>query len=77
MSKIWQSAGSCEISGALRSHSHYEMAREVIPRYSASCSCVISFSRRRRLRVEPIDTYLSSKKYSKALFCFNYIKFQK
>ena len=31
------------MSGEVRPHSHCETAREVIPRYSASCSCVIPF----------------------------------
>ena len=56
------------MSGAVRSHSHCEIARYVMPRYSASCSCVISFSRRKRLIVEPTDIFCPPKSIQKR-FC--------
>ena len=56
------------MSGAVRSHSHCEIARDVMPRYSASCSCVISFSRRNRLIVEPTDIFCPPKSIQKR-FC--------
>lgn len=53
-SKMFARTGSWAMSGAVLPHSHWDTAREVIPRYSASCSCVISRFLRRFRMVAPM-----------------------